>query len=143
MKFFNRKYAGGRSTPTTRRGAILLLDSIIFLVIGIAYLVLSFPHIATLPYVFAVHLMPFPGWGAGFVVVGLIGILSAFSPTPYASIGFSVLSGWITLWASLGAMSAIFDGQPRGWLTALIFGVFAGNLMITSGFGHEAGRRHE
>ena len=122
-----------RPGPPTRRGALLLLIGLIYLLIGSYYAFQAdIPASALAQYTFATGLLRIEVWGLVWASCGLVGIAAAFH-RPWNRIGFAVLTGFSMLWGVMAFLSAISDGNPRAAIAGLIWTAWAGILMITSG----------
>jgi hypothetical protein len=118
----------------TRRGAFLLLIGVVYVVIGLGYAIpLVPPREAPDVYTAALLLAPINVWGIGFFLAGVVGAVTAWWPEGRDGLGFLVLAGWSTGWATLALCSTFLYGSQRGWITGLVFLTFAGALMIVSG----------
>ena len=122
-----------RPGPPTRRGALLLLIGLIYVLVGSFY---AFDErsaaTAQVQYSFAAQLFPIVAWGVVWLACGAVGVAAAFH-RPWNRIGFAVLTGWSMLWGTLAFLTAITDGSPRAAIAGLIWTAWAGILMITSG----------
>ncbi len=124
----------------SRRGAVLLLFGLDFLVIGLATALLPSPASTVEGYRVADHLLPLHVWGVIWALAGLCGIITAWWPARRDDWGFYAMGSFGLLWACMSLGSTIVYGSARGWILAIIWGSFALALFIVSGMDRE---RHE
>lgn len=109
--------------PWSRQGGILTVAGIAYIVMGVVYLfhVPSESQAEALYYAF--RLMPLDVWGVGFVIVGVISIISSRWPSWSKSWGYAVLTGWSVSWglfyffgAILTDAKVVYIGSAGIWL---------------------------
>lgn len=108
--------------PWSRHGAILV-------VAGITYMVMGTVHVFHVPsesqaeaLYFALHLMSLDCWGVGFILTGLVALISSRWPNWPKSWGYVVLTGWSAAWsafyfagASLTDAKVVYFGTAGVW----------------------------
>lgn len=108
--------------PWTRHGVILVVAGITYIVIGTAYVfhVPSESHAEAL--YFALNLMPLDWWGFGFILTGLVALISSRWPNWPKSWGYVVLTGWAASWsafyfagATLTDAKVVYFGTSGAW----------------------------
>ena len=115
----------------TRRGALLLLLGLLYLMIGGSYALIDREPKTIEPYTFAMVLAPIEVWGALWALCGLVGVIGAFN-RHLDRYGFVALTAFSSLWGILAFMSAA-TGHPLGLVAGAIWMSWAGVLLITSG----------
>lgn len=122
-----------------RRGAYLLVKSVMFAVHGILFITLpltsSLRSTLTLPLAIA----PLPFWGCVWFTAGLVAGFSAFQPSPAKDRwGFLVLITVASFWAVSYTWSAIagFNAGAfgRGLIGAALYASLAGVIVVVSGW---------
>ncbi|GAB2613475.1 hypothetical protein [Pseudactinotalea suaedae] len=115
-----------------RRGTYLLFKGLLFIFIGLAYLVPT-PSPGTersLSFLLEFRI-PFWAIGVGWFLAGLVGIVGAFFRKDGWAFGMlaAVASGWTLIYL----ISWATGGSPRGYFLALPFAAIAGATIIVSG----------
>lgn len=131
---------------TSRKAAFLFVIGLLCFVLGVAYSLPVLDSSTTeVPYAAAVALTdwwwprgPLQPWGAAFAIVGALVITGAVRGRhdPHGGHkGFLLAEGMIAAWGALAFCSTLFFESPRGWITGLIFSVFAFSLHLVDGMG--------
>lgn len=115
------------------RGQFLFSFGIIYLAIGLAYVLLE-------PSATVVRAMSWmPSWssvqvcGLAWALSGLVAMVFAFTPIPIDRFGFMALSAWSAAWAIAWAIAQATGNNDRGYISALIFAVLTRAVMIVAG----------
>jgi hypothetical protein len=116
-----------------RRGSVLLLFGVVYIIIGITTALLPLPPTSLSGYAVADNILPLQVWGFIWAGVGLFGAAAAWLPTRRDDLGYYALAGFGLLWGSMAAASTVVYGAQRGWVIALTYGAFAMALLIVSG----------
>jgi hypothetical protein len=78
------------------------------------------------------HFAPTWVWGAAWLFVAAILCVSAFMR--HDALGYATAIGWKIVWGMTTLASWAFGDVARGWLGAVIWFVFAGMIVIISGW---------
>lgn len=106
--------------PFRRHSLVLLVLGGVYVLIGLAYgLSPTTPERSVSLHV-ALQIMPMGYWGALWIVIGSLGMISSRWPIPSEKWGYSVLSGMSALWACFYAWGPILYGAPVGMLSAAL-----------------------
>jgi hypothetical protein len=116
-----------------RRGAVLLLFGIEFIIIGLSMTLQPASTEAVRAYAVADHLYGIPAWGIGWVTCGAIGCMTAWWPTRRDDLGFLLMAAYALLWGGMAVGSWYSYGAERGWVAGLLWCVHALLLFIVSG----------
>lgn len=119
-----------------RRGAVLLLFSLLYMIIGLGYLYASTEQAAmalrAATQITSGELEP---WGVVWIACSLIGFITAFWPPGKDNWGFSSLAGHAYLWSSFYFTSWVLYGdEPRGWIQGCLFLAFGAALTLIAGW---------
>lgn len=108
--------------PWTRHGGILVVAGCVYILAGFVQIFSRPTESQVEALYFALHLMPIDGWGVGFVVVGLIALISSRWPNWHRSWGYTVLTGWSAAWsaflfagATLTDAKVVYFGTAGTW----------------------------
>lgn len=99
--------------PWNRHGLILLTAGFAYILIGIAFMLSEETPIRRENLRHMLSLMPFDWWCVGFVIVGVLSILSSRWPSKPRTLGYSALTGWTVLWSGLYIFGGLSD--PLHW----------------------------
>ncbi len=115
-----------------RRGAYLLFKGLLYVFIGLAYLVPT-PTPGTQRSLAFLLELQIPFWliGLGWVVGGLLGACGAFFR--HDGWAFSTLAAVATAWTLVYLASWAIGESPRGYFLALPFAAIAGATIIVAG----------
>ncbi|QJD49660.1 membrane protein [Gordonia phage Secretariat] len=97
--------------PWSRHGLILTTAGITYIAIGVMFCSQEATELRSENLKLALEIMPYRGWGIGFIVVGIITVISARWPYAPKSLGYSVLTGWSTAWAGFHIFGGIETGN--------------------------------
>lgn len=115
-----------------RRGAILLILSVIDVSYGASLISPPADSLTTAAIQWRQHYAPMFVWGVCWLVIGMVLIVSAFRRAD--AVGYSAAIGWKIVWALTTLASWIFGNVERGWVAAIIWGTFAGMVWVISGW---------
>lgn len=101
-----------RGPRWTRHSIVLSVAGAIYVVIGLAFFLApkgtdKAPSLKT-----AVRFLSLNGWGAVFVVCGVLALLAAFSTLGHKTWGYMVLTGLSSGWATLYVAAVVFEHAP-------------------------------
>lgn len=111
-----------------RRGASLLFFALLDLVYGWSLIVPEAATRANPFFAYLARLFPLGVWGLGWVLVGLVLLLSAFVADD--RFAFGVAAFWKVLWGLL----TLASGIPRAYAGAVIWVALAGFILVLSGW---------
>jgi hypothetical protein len=119
-----------------RRGAVLILYAFLYVLLGYGYVGTDTSQVAPALKVAtnltAGSLAP---WGVVWILVALIGFVTAFWPPERDNWGFSTMAGMAYLWGGFFIVSWVFYGEePRGWVSGIIFMTFGAALSLIAGW---------
>lgn len=115
-----------------RRGTFLLLLAVIDVAYGYSLIGPSAEASTSSAVIWRQHFAPTLVWGGGWLLVGAILIVSAFMQ--HDAFGYATAIGWKILWSLMALLSWAFGDVDRGWVLAVIFGVFGGMVAVVSGW---------
>ncbi|QAU06269.1 hypothetical protein SEA_RICKMORE_34 [Gordonia phage Rickmore] len=101
------KPAWYKTKPWDRHGLILVTVGIIYTAIGIMYSLQPTTELRAQNLKYALSIMPYLGWCIGFVLVGILTVVTSRWPLAPKSLGYSVLSGWTAAWAGFHVIGGI------------------------------------
>ena len=104
--------------PLDRQGAILIGGGVAYAAIGLDYIFDAQSASDTEAMFFALRIMPWTGWGIGFVLVGFLAVISARWPNWEKMWGYVVLTGWSAAWSSFWFAGAIITDVNIVYLSA-------------------------
>ncbi|QDH85266.1 hypothetical protein HWC49_gp35 [Gordonia phage Kenosha] len=88
-----------RTKPWDRHGLILVTAGVIYAAIGFMFTLQPATQLRSENLKLALSIMPYFGWGVGFIVVGLFTVVTSRWPLAPKSLGYSTLTGWTVAWA--------------------------------------------
>lgn len=115
-----------------RRGSILLILAVIDVAFGLSLIGPSAEALNSRSTVWREHFAPTWAWGSAWLFVGAILCVSAFMR--HDATGYAAAIGWKITWGVITLASWLFGGVERGWVGAIIWFVFAGMIVIISGW---------
>lgn len=115
-----------------RRGAILLILSVIDFAYGLSLVSPSADSVASSTVMWRQHYAPIWAWGAGWLIVGVILFVSAFLRND--AFGYAAAIGWKIIWSLTTLASWAFGDVDRGWVATIIWAVFGGMIWVISGW---------
>lgn len=115
-----------------RRGAILLILAVIDVAYGMSLIGPASETLGSAATVWRQHYAPLWVWGAGWLVIAAILIVSAFLRND--RFGYAAAIGWKIAWSVSTLASWIVGGVPRGWVSSIIWAVVAGMVMVIAGW---------
>jgi hypothetical protein len=113
-----------------RRGAVLTFKGIMTLLYGYGLLVQ--PPVDTRGIQLLLDLMPLHAWAWCWVAAGLCAIVSAWRPTGRDWLGFPAIYFVAAPWALGSLASWGLYNNPRGWVSAAIWGAFCGVAIVVA-----------
>lgn len=115
-----------------RRGSCLLFFTFLDLVYGIN-LIYPPAFVNRDPTVrYLTSILPLSVWGTLWTLVGLICFVSAF--LRYDAAGFAAAIFLKIVWGTFVGLAWLFNGAPRGYVSAAIWIAFAGFICVLSGW---------
>jgi hypothetical protein len=112
MSDWKRHILGLRSY--NRHSLILTIAGISYMLTGSTYILSSLTPSRKLALAVALRWFSIDTWGALFVIIGLLAVLSSRWPKPYKSWGYAVLTGLSAGWSATYAAGVIFEDAPVG-----------------------------
>lgn len=107
-----------------RHSLVLVFAGVIYMAIGLVYLVTGPSPYRTQGLYYALQIMGYHQWGAIFVLSGGAAVLSSRWPPLNESWGYILLTGLSTGWATFYAAGVIFhDTPPTNIIGALCYGL--------------------
>lgn len=106
--------------------------SLVVLVGGLAYVAMGVTYITTVPvpsresslYI-ALNLMPLSVWGAVWIAVGVLAIISARWPPASETWGYSTLTGLAAWWSVVYILGVLFGAANQSLSGSVIWGLVA------------------
>jgi hypothetical protein len=121
--------------PFKRHGLVLLVAGVAYALIGVTYIVTKPTRSRREALALALHWFPMPFWGAIFLTIGLLAIISARWPPVAATWGYMLLTGLSAGWAATYLLGVMFEHAPSGNLTGTFnWGLLAFVWWSISGF---------
>lgn len=108
-----------------RHSLVLLVAGLVYIMIGIAYLVTDSTPSRTESLKVALHWMSLGGWGWVFILSGLLAILSSRWPPFSETWGYTVLTGLSAGWAAVYLVGVIGGAPAQGLSGAMSWGLLA------------------
>lgn len=99
--------------PWNRHGLILLTAGFAYILIGIAFMLSEETPTRRENLHHMLSLMPFDWWCVGFVIVGVLSVLSSRWPSKPRTLGYGALTGWTVLWSGFYIFGGLSD--PLNW----------------------------
>jgi len=119
-----------------RRGAVLLLFSGLYAMLGVGYLLVPTDRVSEALTV-ATNLSggTVKWWGFLWLIVAVLGFVTAFWPPGRDNWGFSYMAGMAYLWGAFYVLTYfVYGTDARGWISGLIFWAFGGALSLIAGW---------
>lgn len=116
-----------------RRGAVLILFGVIFILLGVS-LRADVPPLVLEQLRVALSVAPLVFWSTVFITIGAVGCANAFYPPGKDNYGFIAMAGLSYLWSGFLVSTWIMDQPPRGLVSAFIYATFGSALTIISGW---------
>lgn len=110
--------------PWRRHSMVLLVAGLVYAGIGVAFTIAPANPIRDATLRVPLTWMPLGGWGAVFIVAGVLAVISARWPPASETWGYTALSGLSALWSMF-----YLWGTVLGAGTAAVPGVFVWGLM--------------
>lgn len=111
--------------PWSRHGLILTTVGVAYIAVGIMFVSQEATALRAENLKLALNVMPYTWWGIGFMVVGLITIVSSRWPFAPKSLGYSVLSGWTVAWAGFHIIGGIAAGNTAYIASGVVWATMA------------------
>lgn len=115
---FSKNSCLGSYRPWDRHSAILMGGGVAYIAVGLDYIFDDQSESRTEAMFFALNIIPFTGWGVGFVLVGLLAFISARWPNWEKLWGYVALTGWSTAWSSFWFAGAVLTDAKLAYLSA-------------------------
>lgn len=116
-----------------RRGAILLAFGAMWLLYG--YSLLVEPVVSTASYRLLLKVAPMDAWAWAWIVAGSVAWACAWRRSPLDWPGFAALYMVAVPWGLSSLMSwQPLGDNPRGWISAAIWGALGGAITIVVGW---------
>ena len=116
-----------------RRGAALLVCSLISILLGLGSVVTPTGRPLSPVYVVITGLAPMKVWGIIWILAGAVAGVQAFSRTVAAAAWLSVIT-IAAVWTAGLFAGWLVSGWPRGWIGGVIFGAYTALLVICAGW---------
>ena len=115
-----------------RRGAILLCYGTVWALYGYAQIVSPQPDQRGLTA--ALELMPLDAWGALWVAIGIVALVSAWLPQGRDWVAFLLLPLMVVPWIVSYLIAWIVGDFPRGWVATLVWAAIAVPVWVVAGW---------
>jgi hypothetical protein len=115
-----------------RRGAILLILSVIDIAYGLSLIGPASETLGLAATIWREHYAPLWVWGVGWLVIAAILIVSAFLRND--RFGYAAAIGWKIAWSLTSLASWIVGGVERGWVSSIVWAVVAGMIVVIAGW---------
>jgi hypothetical protein len=125
LRFLSRSRFG-------RRGSILLILGVFDMIFGWSISSPTTEQATSAATVWRQHYLPLWVWGGGWIVVGIFLIFQAF--LRHDALGYSLAICQKVIWGLVGITSWMFGGVDRGWVSGIVWLVFATMIGIISGW---------
>ena len=116
-----------------RRGAVQLLLSVVYLVIGASFLLIPQPTSRLIALQWLIEIVPIQPVACLWLVAALVGAVSAFFCRPSDWVGFFALTLAPAVWGCLFLIGVLFGAPMLGVVSVAIYWAFAAFLMVVSG----------
>lgn len=120
-----------------RRGVFLVLFGGVYLLIGYSYLTVAASSRLLVKHALrlALNVAPLPVYGWLWITAGTVAVISGlFTITsPRRPIGFTAAVVMPALWTVVYFAAWIDGDVPRGWVSALLFGLLAAAVWVVAG----------
>lgn len=98
--------------PWRRHSMVLAFAGVVYILYGVN-LILVAPSASRLRGLeLATEVVDLPGWGAVWVLVGLLALASTRWPPTSETWGYTAMSGLAALWSAVYALGMVFLGSP-------------------------------
>lgn len=112
--------------PWERHSLVLMICGVVFVLIGVSYIITEPTRAREQALHFAFEWMPSEGWGAVFILCGVLSIISSRWPPISETWGYTVLSGMSAAWAGFYLVGVLFGESPATNLSGVLsWGVIA------------------
>lgn len=98
--------------PWKRHSLVLLVAGIIYVLIGVSYILTEAPPARTAALKIALSWWDLDTWGVIFILAGLMGMLSARWPPISETWGYTVFTWISSAWAAFYAVGILFGDSP-------------------------------
>lgn len=126
-----RTYRVLSSSRLGYRGAFLLFLALVDVVYGWFLINPTDESQRTSAYEWRAHIMPPQAWGAIWLTVGVVLLISAFMRQD--RIGYALAVALKVGWVFVAAAGGVVGRVEGAWTTVVIWGVFAGLTLLESG----------
>lgn len=116
-----------------RRGAVQLLLSVVYLVIGASFLLIPQPESRMLALRWLVEILPLQPVAGLWILAAMVGAVSAFFCRPKDWVGFFALTFAPAVWGSLFLVGVLFGAPSSGIVSTVVYWAFAAVVMVVSG----------
>lgn len=113
-----RKYLKLR--PFKRHSLVLMVAGIVYVVIGLSYMLTASTPERQQALIIAVKWFPLDYWGGVWVGVGLLAVISSRWPPVFESWGYMVLTGMAAGWSATYLMGIYFYDSPMSNLSGVL-----------------------
>lgn len=115
-----------------KRGAFLCLHALVYIGIGVTYITTPNRTVQVFGWLPDFLTLDVLGWV--WIVAAVVGVLSAFihDPPRTDKIGYAVMTSVPLLWAGLMLISWLTGYNSTGLIAAVVYGGFAGVIMLVS-----------
>lgn len=115
-----------------RRGAILLILSVVDIAYGMSLIGPSAETLGLSAIVWREHYAPLWVWGTGWLIIAAILIVTAFLRND--RFGYAAAIGWKIAWSLTTLASWIVGGVDRGWVSSIVWAYAAGMIVVIAGW---------
>lgn len=115
-----------RPKPWGRHSLILIAAGFAYIFVGVLYIYAPPAHHQIEALVYAGNTLSRDYWGAIFIIVGCIALLSARWPSWPKTLGYTVLTGWSAAWAAFYLIGFLLtDADVASLYVGLIWSLVA------------------
>lgn len=119
-----RDYRWLELRPWQRHSTVLVVAGLVYVAFGVTLMLTDPEPTRTTGLRFALSMMPLNGWGAVWITVGGLAVLSARWPPASKTWGYTALSLLAMFWGGVYALSvAFFDAPSNDLRGAIVWGL--------------------
>ena len=131
--FMRRVKPLARKIVNGRRGAFQSLFAASYLAVGVSYVFMEQSPSRRQALSWLTDWVPLPVLGLAWIVAAGFGWWGSFRARPKDEWSFIALTAVPTMWGFLYIGSVIFQTNPFGWVTSILYWCIAGAVMVVSG----------
>lgn len=114
-----------RLRPWERHSLVLAVLGAVYVLIGSTYMIVEQSPIRQSSLQLQTAILPMAGWGAVWVIVGLLGVLSSRWPPASETWGYTAMSALAALWGSFYCFGVLLGGPPQALTGGLVWAMVA------------------